>query len=506
MTLGHVNNDGLHNTMSENPDTLSLDGLRYKEQDYRLLMELSAPDIKKFLARNEASSEKIMDTLKSITHSLLHNPRLPDPMVANERINPLPRSLNDVVQESNTYQKRIDKLDAELQHERENNVFICNSAHPPPATLAPQTISVPDPECFGGNREKLCTFCSHLLMKLQGDSHRFPSDQHQLRYTIGLLTDQVFTQIEPYIKKDRIELASVTELLKVLEIAFGDPDRESTAEGKLEVLRQANRKFSPYYAEFQCYTADVQWNESAKRTALTRGLSTEIKDAMVLTSDIPSKFSEYATFLQRLDNRIKAREAEKKGRPTPCTTALARSTPSQSPTSPVAPVSSRMTDPMDLSEGRRGPLSQEEKAKRIMEGCCIYCGGLGHTVCTCTIRPLGGNEATLAPAPPLLSSSLAPAPATPFTQPVEKLGVLQAGDSACVGLPDSLSPFLLSGYSTTIEKEMEGYHMVVTCTLQNGQNSVETHALVDCGATGYAFIDENFAGPHNFPLFNLSSP
>ena len=53
---------------------------------------------------------------------------------------------------------------------------------------------------------------------------------------------------------------------------------------------------------------------------------------------------------------------------------------------------------------------------------------------------------------------------------------------------------------------MEGYHMVVTCTFQDNQNSVKTHALVDCGATGYAFIDEDFASRHNFPLFKRSSP
>ena len=231
--------------MSDNPDTLSLDGLRYKEHDYRLLTELSTLDVKKFLAKNEASSERIMETMKSMAHSLLHNPRLPDPMVANERISQLTRSLSDVVLESNAYQKRIDKLETELQNERENNIFIRNSARSPPALLTPQTMSVPDPECFGGNREKLRTFRSHLLMKLQGDSHRFPSDQHQLRYTIGLLTDQAFTQIEPYIKEDKIELASVTELLKVLEIAFGDPDRESTAERKLEVLKKANPRVLP---------------------------------------------------------------------------------------------------------------------------------------------------------------------------------------------------------------------------------------------------------------------
>ena len=440
-------------------------------------MELSTLDVKKFLAKNEASSERIIDTMQSMAHSLLHNPHLPDPMVGNERINQLTHSLYDVVLESKAYQKRIDKLEAELQHERENNIFILNSTCPLPAPLAPQTMSVPDPELFGGSRDKLHTFHSHLLMKLQGNSHGFPSNQHQLRYAIELLTDQAFTQIEPYIKEDRIKLASVTELLKVLEIAFGDPDGESTAERKLEVLRQTNREFSLYYAEFQRYAADVQWNESAKWTALTRGLSTRIKDALVLTSDIPSKFSEYATFLQRLDNRIRAREAEKKGRPAPRTTTLTPSTPSQCTTSPAAPVSSCPTDPMDLSARRRGPLSQEEKGKRIMQGCCLYCGGLGHTIRTCTVRPLRGNEATLAPAPPLLPSSLAPAPATPFS---------------------------LLSYSTTVEKEMESYHMVVTCTLRDNQNSVKTHALVDCGATGYAFIDEGLLAVITFP--SLSSP
>ena len=193
----------------------------------------------------------------------------------------------------------------------------------------------PNPKRFGRNQEKLHTFRSHLLKRLQEYSHGFISNQQQLRYTIGLLMDQAFTQIEPYVKKDKIELASVTELLKILEITFGDPDRKSTAEGKLEVLKQANHKSSLYYVDFQCYLANVQWDESGKRTALTREISTKIKNALVLTSDIPSKFSAYATFLQCLDNRINGHEAEKKGCPTPCTAALAHSTSSQCPTPPA---------------------------------------------------------------------------------------------------------------------------------------------------------------------------
>ena len=105
--------------------------------------------------------------------------------------------------------------------------------------------------------------------------------------------------------------------------------------------------------------------------------------------------------------------------PTPRTTALARSTSSQSPTPPTAPVSSRTTDPMDLSAGRRGPLSQKEKAKQIVEGRCLYCGGLGYTVRACTVKPQRGNEATFAPAPPLPPPPSAPSPTAPSIQPAE---------------------------------------------------------------------------------------
>ena len=53
---------------------------------------------------------------------------------------------------------------------------------------------------------------------------------------------------------------------------------------------------------------------------------------------------------------------------------------------------------------------------------------------------------------------------------------------------------------------MEGNHTVVTCTLQDNAKTLKSHALIDCGATGYGFIDEEFACGNNFPLFKLNTP
>ena len=48
--------------------------------------------------------------------------------------------------------------------------------------------------------------------------------------------------------------------------------------------------------------------------------------------------------------------------------------------------------------------------------------------------------------------------------------------------------------------------MIVTCTLQDNTKVSSSYALIDCGATGYAFIDEEFARYNNFSLFKLVTP
>lgn len=56
------------------------------------------------------------------------------------------------------------------------------------------------------------------------------------------------------------------------------------------------------------------------------------------------------------------------------------------------------------------------------------------------------------------------------------------------------------------EKEMDERHLVVACSIEDSHHTIRTHALIDCGATGYAFIDEEFARHHNFPLYALNTP
>jgi hypothetical protein len=53
---------------------------------------------------------------------------------------------------------------------------------------------------------------------------------------------------------------------------------------------------------------------------------------------------------------------------------------------------------------------------------------------------------------------------------------------------------------------IDGNYLVMTCTLCLNTKEIPTYALIDCGATGYAFIDQDFAGHHQLPLCPLKIP
>jgi predicted aspartyl protease len=60
---------------------------------------------------------------------------------------------------------------------------------------------------------------------------------------------------------------------------------------------------------------------------------------------------------------------------------------------------------------------------------------------------------------------------------------------------------------TAIEEgSMDGNHLIVMCTLSLNTKEIPTHALIDCGATGYVFIDQYFADHHKLPLWPLKIP
>ena len=57
------------------------------------------------------------------------------------------------------------------------------------------------------------------------------------------------------------------------------------------------------------------------------------------------------------------------------------------------------------------------------------------------------------------------------------------------------------------ERKLEGDHLVVASQhARDSSSAISSHALIDNGATGFAFMDEDFARRHQFPLIPLKTP
>lgn len=285
-----------------------------------------------------------------------------------------------------------------------------------------QSKKIPDPDRFDGDRDGVENFRLMMVLKLKGNDVWYPAEQDRLRYIFSRLEGAAQQQVISRIRLDgSIDFASTGELWAVLERAFGDPDRKGTAQRTIQDLRQRNREFHVYLANFQRHIDYTGFNEEAKKTALLNGISVELRELLV-TQDIKNAdLDDTVKICQRLDQRHRATQALHKRSFVPRTSF---GSPFPSPGTPVTPtprrpaspsVSPTLPEPMDLSAARvqRGPLTNAEKRRRREQGLCLYCADEQHRVLNCPRKPkfnsprMTGHLAAVTPssAPSLVSPS-----------------------------------------------------------------------------------------------------
>ena len=138
-------------------------------------------------------------------------------------------------------------------------------AHSAEPAAVPQSTSrakkIADSDRFDGAREKLKVFKDQLMLKTSGNADHFTNTQHKLRYAYQFLTGKAQRTMrihlrrttDPANSKETYEIAFDTfaAFLTALDRHFGDPDEKHTASIALDKLRQSNREFGAYYADFQ---------------------------------------------------------------------------------------------------------------------------------------------------------------------------------------------------------------------------------------------------------------
>jgi hypothetical protein len=224
---------------------------------------------------------------------------------------------------------------------------------------------------------------------------RFLNENAMTMYIISRLDGAALRQIATFINGVNIDFDSPEALLTYLETSFGDPDPTGTARRELHELKQT-KDFSAYLTEFRRIMGKLRYDDAAQMDALESGLSNRLKDALVFTIR-PNTMAEYERQLLALDNRIKAREEEKKGsRNTMGQFATTTATPSSFTPGGLAPMDLSATQWQNQNTTPRPAINLRhelingikrttpaEKAWRRANGKCDFCGEGGHAFGTC---------------------------------------------------------------------------------------------------------------------------
>lgn len=247
--------------------------------------------------------------------------------------------------------------------------------------MAPLTSKLKLPEAFDGTRSKLRGFLNQVRLIFQLHPHEYPSEEARVGLIGSLLRGSALDWFSPLLEKDAPEMHNHEAFILELESCFGETDKQRIAVSKLRSMTQGSRPASVYAAEFRRVAVDVEWDDLALRDCFRYGLRDDVKD-LLLTMEDSDSLAEIIKSAIRCDNRLFERRQERRARD------VRFSLPTQVPTPSTTSVEhSDAATPMQVDRSTvRGPLSEAEKRRRMVQRLCLYCGGPNHIARLCPVK------------------------------------------------------------------------------------------------------------------------
>lgn len=257
-----------------------------------------------------------------------------------------------------------------------------------PSTAGP--LENHDIAIFNGDKEKFPIWKEAILMKLKSNSRHFPTEKSRMNFVYSKLNGDCQAHLHSWISEGELLFPSLQAMLQLLATLFDDPNRVRNAKARLYSNHQRNKPFSSWIAEMRRDAAIAGYDKhlGPLRDIIFLNLSLELKQAIVHEKDIDNLDLDSAiSRLQDIDNKQRSFAASAaKFRPKSFLSPFTGHPNNQS----SSLTTTQGGDEMDLSSASvrpHGKLSQEEKNRRRNLGLCIYCGGFGHVVRNCPLKP-----------------------------------------------------------------------------------------------------------------------
>jgi hypothetical protein len=253
---------------------------------------------------------------------------------------------------------------------------------------------ISDPVIFRGdekdnkkNQDLFQTFVAQVDLKMVGDKDCFSSEKERIIYVASRVSGPAYKNIQswvkPVIEDKEGGFKTWQEILDILQRVYGVADRRAAAEREMAALQQKNLPFVQFLAQFNTLLTDLDWDSSAKVSALKARINYELSEALIPIVQTP-EYNDYDGWVKLLVKLAENSEAHMQRRRPEyrLNTNLSHQQQNQPSHSNAATL-----DPPDLMQLDAARLQPAERMRRLQGNLCLYCGKPGHYKSQC-------NEAT----------------------------------------------------------------------------------------------------------------
>eukprot|EP00833_Pecoramyces_ruminatium_P006384 jgi/Orpsp1_1/1180416/evm.model.c7180000073352.1 len=224
---------------------------------------------------------------------------------------------------------------------------------------------------FAGNRRFFKGFLAKMELIFMVYPDRYADDETKIVYVISRLYGDAMNWAASLIENNDECLLNYDSFIAKFKSVFGNNDSTFIANQKLRTIKQRRiGDIQNYILEFNRYSDDSSWNENAKMDAFLAGLQDQIANRILEMFPGPQTLLNMQTIASRIDSRINSNRQFFSGN------RQNNSNSNRKFQVNKKPFSSR-------KKKTYGPLSKEERERRIKENLCLYCGDPGHKLEDC---------------------------------------------------------------------------------------------------------------------------
>src|SRR5882762_3229565 len=266
---------------------------------------------------------------------LTHNAESPSPIVEDD---PVETEFHSAPPPSQPYQPRprapmTEQVSTEqmlqlmqqmqqqiLNLQQQNQILLGNlpaqaTGHVAPAyALTHKKVKVPTPNIFDGKRNKVEHFIRQCSLVFAGDPTNFAGSTNKITYALSLICGGL-AQEWAGLKLDQRTAAANGEPNAVdpftgwidfvyqLEEHFGDPNKEETAQRKLQEIKQGGRASEDFVTDFQTYQIQTGYDEKALILIFKTSMNRSILQTIYGFQRIPNMLKDWQDTAIAVDRR-----------------------------------------------------------------------------------------------------------------------------------------------------------------------------------------------------------